>query len=179
MNEITKEINLPALAKQINENHREILRDAKNMVVKAIAAGEALIAVKAALSVGEWLPWIRDNLTISDRTAQRWMQAAAYKRQLETEANYRSATLADQSVNEMMRMLQARKPSKKKPKLEEPPTGLVLGGVDAPKREEPSLDDYITNTAADELFPILREHYDAEQLIKLAGLINGHLGATA
>ena len=82
-------------------------------------------------------------------------------------------------MNEMMRSLQARKPSTKKPKDEKPPNAVLLGAVDQPSKPEPSLDDYITNTDADELFPVLREHYDAEQLIKLAGLINGHLGATA
>jgi hypothetical protein len=75
-------------------------------------------------------------------------------------------------------MLQAKKPTKPKPKQEEPPKAVILGAAEPAKREEPSLSDYIKNNAADELFPVLREHYDNEQLTRLGGLISEYLSAT-
>lgn len=43
----------------------------------AVAAGEALIEAKARLKHGEWLPWVRDNLDFSERTASRYMTIAS------------------------------------------------------------------------------------------------------
>jgi hypothetical protein len=174
--EVLPPIDLRTLAIKINAAHKAVVDGAKSALTNAIAAGEALIAAKAAVADGTWLRWLRDNCTVSERTAQLYMQVAENKRQLEIEATNRSATIADQTLNEAIRSLRARKPTKKKPKQEEPPKSVVLGSVDAPhKQAEPTIDDYITNTAADELFPILRQHYDAEQLTKLADLISNHL----
>jgi len=42
----------------------------KNSVRHAIAAGTLLIEAKDKLGHGQWLPWLRDHCTISERTAQ-------------------------------------------------------------------------------------------------------------
>src|ERR1700730_11650310 len=107
-------VDLPALARKINDNHRDILSNAKTMVTKAIAAGDALIAAKFAVEDGTWLRWVRENTTVSERTAQLWMQLAEHKRQLEVEARERGATIADQTMNEAIRSLRARKTTNKK-----------------------------------------------------------------
>jgi 16S rRNA G966 N2-methylase RsmD len=46
------------------------------MVEHAIRAGDALVAVKAQLKHGEWLPWLDANFDGSERTARVYMQLA-------------------------------------------------------------------------------------------------------
>ena len=42
----------------------------------AIRAGEALIQAKQLVEHGQWLPWLRDNCKMSERTAQNYMRVA-------------------------------------------------------------------------------------------------------
>jgi Protein of unknown function (DUF3102) len=41
-----------------------------------MAAGDLLIEAKAQLKHGQWLPWLRENCLISERTAQLYMRCA-------------------------------------------------------------------------------------------------------
>jgi hypothetical protein len=173
--EVLPPVNLPDLAKQINDNHAAIVRDAKSILTRAIAAGQALAIAKAAIPDGTWLRWLRENCTVSERTAQLYIQLAEYRRQLQAEADNRSATIADQTLNEAIRSLRARKAGKKKPPKEEPPKAVVLGGVDEPKERPPTLEDLLANHAADELFVVLKDTWDDEQLNALCGLIRSHI----
>lgn len=68
---------LPALAGRANEHHRLALGSGISMIEHAILAGEALIAAKAQLGHGEWLPWLEDNFDASKETAQRYMRVAS------------------------------------------------------------------------------------------------------
>jgi hypothetical protein len=45
-------------------------------VEHAIAAGELLIEAKKQVRHGEWLPWLDENVEISERTAQAYMKLA-------------------------------------------------------------------------------------------------------
>jgi Protein of unknown function (DUF3102) len=45
-------------------------------LVTAIQAGSKLIEAKALLPHGEWLPWLRDHVGISDRRASDYMRLA-------------------------------------------------------------------------------------------------------
>lgn len=46
----------------------------KTALEKALEAGTLLIECKADLAHGEWLPWLEENFTFTDRTARRWMK---------------------------------------------------------------------------------------------------------
>jgi hypothetical protein len=46
----------------------------KSAVEKAIRAGELLTEVRKSLDYGDWLPWIKANLPISQPTVYRWMK---------------------------------------------------------------------------------------------------------
>lgn len=48
----------------------------QSAVGHAISAGELLIAQKAELAHGEWLPWLEANFNGSERTAQNYMRLA-------------------------------------------------------------------------------------------------------
>jgi hypothetical protein len=64
------------LAAVANRQH-ELAREAgEEMIMHAFAAGEALIAVKAQLQHGEWLPWLAANFSASEDTAQLYMRVA-------------------------------------------------------------------------------------------------------
>jgi hypothetical protein len=173
-------VDLDALARKINLEHKAIMDAAKGVVLRVIAAGEALITAQEAVEDGGWLRWLATT-SVNERTAQLWMQIARWKRQLEAEANWRPATVADQTLNAVIRSMRAASNKKKKkkkppPKGEEPPKSVELGAVEpSAKAETPTLDDYIQNVGEDEVFRVLREHYDAEQLGKLADLIHAYL----
>jgi hypothetical protein len=58
---------LPALPARIKAEHKAVALALNEREVRhVIAAGEFLIEAKH----GEWLPWLRDHCTISERTAQ-------------------------------------------------------------------------------------------------------------
>jgi hypothetical protein len=113
--EVLPPVDLPALAKAINDNHTAIVREAKSAVTKAIAAGEALSAAKSAVPDGTWLRWLKANCIISDRTAQMYMQLAENKLVLDTWMRDGAQQVADQTLNGALKML--RGPSNKPPSI--------------------------------------------------------------
>jgi hypothetical protein len=74
----------------------------RDSVRHAIAAGELLIEAKEQLAHGRWLPWLRDQCTISERTAQLYMRVV--KNRAEIEAQIRNG-VADLSLNEVAALL--------------------------------------------------------------------------
>ena len=67
-----------------------------------MAAGELLIEAKALVRHGQWLPWLKDHVEISERTAQIYMRAA--KNRAEIEASKAQST-ADLSLGEAVALL--------------------------------------------------------------------------
>ena len=73
---------LPILADEIVRYHlagREAFASAAEYAIKA---GEALIEAKKLVKHGDWLPWLRANCKLSERTAQLYMRIAAGKEEL-------------------------------------------------------------------------------------------------
>lgn len=67
---------LPNLAREINDAHRQVRMHAKGMLLEAKRAGEALLVAKQQCAHGEFLSWLRANCPMSLRQAQRYMQLA-------------------------------------------------------------------------------------------------------
>lgn len=67
---------LAVLAGRIGEAHRDCRDHAASAAQRAIEAGHLLIEAKAALSHGQWLPWLRDQVGLSERSAQGYMRLA-------------------------------------------------------------------------------------------------------
>ena len=61
---------------EINKHHTNAMKQAKEAVESAKAAGELLLQVKATLPHGAWTSWLKDHLNVSDRQAQRYMSIA-------------------------------------------------------------------------------------------------------
>jgi hypothetical protein len=68
---------LDELAAVAVTEHEAFERETASALAHAIRAGEALIAAKAQLNHGEWLPWIAESFPASERTARRYMTLAA------------------------------------------------------------------------------------------------------
>jgi hypothetical protein len=65
------------LAAQINEAHKLAREHAESAIEHAFRAGELLIESKSKLAHGKWLPWMRENVKFSERTAQSYMRLAS------------------------------------------------------------------------------------------------------
>jgi hypothetical protein len=64
------------LAAEINEAHALAMQHAGEAVAQGIRVGHLLLEAKAKIPHGQWLPWLRANVTFSDRTAQSYMRIA-------------------------------------------------------------------------------------------------------
>ncbi len=88
---------LTTIAADITNEHKAAQRCASQAVAHAIRAGELLIEAKAALSHGEFGPWLAANVTFSDRTARGYMRLAGMdetKRQRVADMSLRGALAA-------------------------------------------------------------------------------------
>ncbi len=93
---------LTDLAARIRTEHEAVSVALKDSVRHAIAAGEALIEAKEQLKHGEWLPWLREHCTISERTAQLYMRCAKGRAVIEEQIR---SGVADLSLNEAAAVL--------------------------------------------------------------------------
>lgn len=61
--------NLIDLAAAIDAEHDRVSASPKATALYAGEAGRLLMAAKAAVPHGEWLPWLADNTEVSERAA--------------------------------------------------------------------------------------------------------------
>jgi hypothetical protein len=73
MNELSNKVN------EINELHKLAITSANEAVNYAKQIGQLLLEAKAELPHGKFLNWLKDNIEVSQRQAQRYMQAASGK----------------------------------------------------------------------------------------------------
>jgi hypothetical protein len=100
--DITTSNSLADLAARIRAEHEATATALKDSVRHAIAAGEMLIEAKALLKHGQWLPWLREHCTISERTAQLYMRTAKNRKVIEDQIRNGAADL---SLNETAALL--------------------------------------------------------------------------
>lgn len=67
---------LAVLAGRLAAAHGQCLAHAKSSAKHAIEAGHILLEAKSALAHGHWLPWLRDHVGMSERSAQTYMRLA-------------------------------------------------------------------------------------------------------
>jgi Protein of unknown function (DUF3102) len=90
------------LAARIKTEHEAVATSLKESVRHAIAAGEMLIEAKAQVKHGQWLPWLREHCTISERTAQLYMRCAKNRKEIEKQNRN---GVADLTLNEAAAVL--------------------------------------------------------------------------
>jgi hypothetical protein len=93
---------LPDLAARIRAEHEATADALKTSIGHGIAAGELLVEAKEQVPHGEWLPWLKTNCAISERTAQLYMRLA--KNRIAIEEQIRNG-VADLSLNEAAALL--------------------------------------------------------------------------
>jgi hypothetical protein len=101
---------LPAIALRVKKYHSDRLAASKNVLDYAIKAGADLIRAKKDLKHGDWLPWLRDQCALSERTAQDYMKLAESKSKLDA----KNALGADLGLKEALRLIED-KPQKETP----------------------------------------------------------------
>ena len=92
---------LPDLAARIRAEHEAVDQSLKSSVAHAMAAGDMLIEAKSLVKHGQWLPWLKDHCTISERTAQLYMRCAKQREVIESNTQ----PIADLSLNEAAALL--------------------------------------------------------------------------
>ena len=106
---ISRQDNLSVLATTIRRAHAGVMLAATNLVERALAAGDALIAAKKAIGHGHWLSWLEIECDLSSRQAERYMAVARGDRAT-LEAN--STRVSNLSLRGALKLL----PSKKIPR---------------------------------------------------------------
>jgi hypothetical protein len=98
---IDKSNSLTDLAVRIRQEHEASAGAIERGAQHAMNAGDLLIEAKAQLKHGQWLPWLRDHCSMSERTAQLYMRMA--KARPEVEAN--TQHVADLSLRGAMAVI--------------------------------------------------------------------------
>lgn len=78
-------VNPPQL--EINKLHGELVAIARDGLKRAIEIGRLLEDQKSALKHGEWLPWLRLNITFSTQTADRYRNLYRHREKFLTVGN--------------------------------------------------------------------------------------------
>jgi Protein of unknown function (DUF3102) len=92
---------LPDLAGRIDAEHAAVISAHQRGIEHGIRCGELLTEAKAKLQHGQWLPWLRSNCSIPERTAQLYMRLAERRADLEG----KSARLADMTIEQAVKLL--------------------------------------------------------------------------
>ncbi|MGV8830395.1 MAG: DUF3102 domain-containing protein [Devosia sp.] len=69
-------IDLPFLATEVNDAHKQVTFHARSMLLEAKRAGDALIAAKGMVKHGEFKAWVETNCRCSYETANRYMRVS-------------------------------------------------------------------------------------------------------
>jgi hypothetical protein len=99
---------LDDLASRIKAYHAQVIDAARNVVGKAISAGQLLKEAKGKVPHGEWLSWLEKHCDLSERTAHRYMQLAANKSKIEEALKGKSATMATLSLNKALQVIETK-----------------------------------------------------------------------
>jgi hypothetical protein len=87
---------LADLAARVRFEHEAAGVAMRRTVEHAMAAGDLLIEAKMQLKHGQWLPWLKENCAISDRTARLYMTLARGRTIIEAQiGNVANSTMRD------------------------------------------------------------------------------------
>ena len=81
------------LAGRINTEHEAVCEAAMTATQHAIKCENLLAEAKSGLPHGQWLPWIKENCDLSERTTQAYMRLARRHEELDGEEAQRVADL--------------------------------------------------------------------------------------
>ena len=149
---------------QIKASYQEVVKAESGALPHAIRCGEFLNLAQENLKAekgGKWLDWLDTNCKeIAQETASLYMRLAKHK------AKVGKA----KSIAEARKLLPKAQPRGRPPTPPPQP-----GSVDPPPDNEPTFEDEVEVRAPDELFAVLVEHWEDQELEQLVKLIGDHL----
>jgi DUF3102 family protein len=83
---VDERADLAALSATVRTAHAGVTLAATNLIEHALKAGDALIAAKAAVGHGCWLPWLKEECDLSEDRAERYMRIARGRAVLEVDS---------------------------------------------------------------------------------------------
>ena len=90
---LPNDVALADLAGRINTEHEAVCEAAMTATQHAIKCGNLLAEAKSGLPYGQWLPWLKENCELSERTTQAYMRLARRYEELGGEEAQRVADL--------------------------------------------------------------------------------------
>jgi len=105
-------LTLYADAKEINRLHGEIMAAVRTTLEKAIRVGELLTKCRTKCQHGDWLPWLKANVQMDQKSVWRYMQIFEHREKL---GNLPNLTEALQLINEVRVADKKAKAPKDKP----------------------------------------------------------------
>jgi hypothetical protein len=116
------------IAARIKAEHKAAKDSLQESVRHAIEAGTLLLEAKEQLKHGQWLPWLKDHCTISERTAQLCMRCAKGREEIEKQMRN---GIADLTLTEAAAMLALSSDIQKLIKFFQDPKTQHLAQLDA------------------------------------------------
>src|SRR5262245_14760433 len=101
---------LTALAGHIERHHKAAYQQAAYALKRARQCGECLNEAKQLVKHGEWAAWMRDNISLSERQAQKYMQIAKGWPKIMEEGKDKTALGADLPINDAVALLAKPRP---------------------------------------------------------------------
>ena len=102
MSELAASNSLADLAARIRFEHTAVADNLSEALAHSMAAGDLLLEAKAQLKHGQWLPWLKDHVDISERTAQLYMRTAKNRAEIESQ---KRNSVADLTLSEAVALL--------------------------------------------------------------------------
>src|SRR5262249_17766822 len=102
---ISRQDNLIALAAAVRTAHAAAMLATTNLIEHMLAAGDALIAAKAAVGHGNWLSWLKEECDLRERQAQKDMTLARGRAVLEANPTHG----ADLTLTAALKLLLSKK----------------------------------------------------------------------
>jgi Protein of unknown function (DUF3102) len=94
MSDLTTTTNLDDLLIEIVKAHRAVEEHGRQMMLHALAAGDALISAKGAMKHGEWYDWLEINVPFTTRMAQNYMKLASQPAEIRNAISHLTLTAA-------------------------------------------------------------------------------------
>src|SRR5918996_452882 len=132
-------VKLDSLAFYIKRNHEWAHDHAHKAVDHALTTGKLLLQAKALVPHGQWGAWLKNNCSLTDRTAQRYMRVARDLPKLDAA---KSATVADLPLRALDEFLAAEREVQESIEVISPPAGIAQ--EPSPKETRP-IDVHFSN----------------------------------
>jgi hypothetical protein len=149
----------------INTEYREVVKAERAALPHAIKCGELLNLAKENVKAEKmkWGEWLKVNCPeIAQETASLYMRLA----------EHRAKVSEAKSIREARELLPKAQPRGTPPTPKEPQPS---SGFEPKADNSPTFEEELEVRAADELFPVLVEQWDDDELERLFKLIGDHL----